>query len=137
VCYGWRVIRTSLEFAPGTPPNVKALVQSIPAYDLLVAYRKASYEFNTTDIVLIVAAHDEEVRDFQAMPRSAYVARAMNESARLLHPVARESAHQKMKMPPDSPAFWVVLELHNKGVVVPCAIGSYKYEAALDETTSN
>jgi hypothetical protein len=133
------VIRTSLEFAPETHPNVKAMAQSVPAYDLLVAYRRATYEFNTTDVVLVIAVHDEEVREFQAMPRAAYTALAMNESARLLHPIARESAHQKMKMPPDSPAFWVVFELHDsdKGVVVPCAIGSYKYESAPDETTSS
>jgi hypothetical protein len=128
------VIRTSLEFAPETHPNVKALAQSVPAFDLLTAYRKAAHAFSTTDVVLVIAVHDEEVRDFQAMPRAAYVAKSMNRSAQLLHPVARESAHQKMKMPVDSPAFWVVFELHDKHTIVPCAIGSYKYEADPAET---
>lgn len=121
----------SLEFGPDTPERMKDLVKSIPPYDLLQGYRQAAQEFNTTDIVLIIAVHDEEVLAFEAKPRAVYVKEAFNNAATTLHPMAKTSAHRHMKMPKDNPAFWLVLELRDKDTVLTCAIGgvSYKTEA--------
>jgi hypothetical protein len=124
------MIKSSLEFAQGTDENTKKLVQSIPPYDLLVAYRQASAQFGTDDIVLIVAARDEEVVAFEARPRAAYISQAFNEAAKKLYPIAKESAQQRMKLPKECAAFWLVLELEDRGERrrAMCAIGEVRYE---------
>ena len=109
------MIKSSLEFAQGTNDATKKLVQSLPPYDLLIAYRQASAKFGTTDIVLIIGAHDEEVVGFQAWPRLEYIAKAFNKTAKKVYPIAKESAHRKMMMPQDCAAFWIVLEMEDRG----------------------
>jgi hypothetical protein len=122
------MVKSSLEFAPGTSEPTKKLVQGIPPYDLLVAYRNAVKEFGSADIVLLIAIKDEEPTAFEAMTRSTYVAQAFNNAAKRAHPMARESAHKKMCMPADTAAFWLVVEMRDKDAVVTCAIGEVRYE---------
>jgi hypothetical protein len=132
------MIRTSLEFAQDTNDATKKLVQSLPPYDLLVAYRRASSEFGTTDIVLIIGARDEEVVAFQARPRLEYIAQAFNEAAKKVFPIAKESAHKKMMMPKDCAAFWVVLEMEDRGERrrVMCAVGEMRFSIAGDSPSN-
>lgn len=116
---------TQLFFAPGTTDQMKKLAQNIPAYDLLKAYREARATFNTNDIVLIIADSDPE--GFIAKPRSVYVNEAFRkwtQHQRAAHPLAKESAHSKVKLPSDMPAFWLVMEFHEKDAVACCAIGA-------------
>ncbi len=120
--------RTSLEFAKGTHEDVKKMAQMVPAYDLLKNYRDAVAKFGTTDIVLLIAIHGGEVINFEAWPRLDWVDQAMNDVAKRRHPIARESAHRRMKMPVESPAFWLNFELDGKHQI-PCAIGTYQYQA--------
>jgi hypothetical protein len=126
------MIKSSLEFAPGTSEPTKKLVSGIPPYDLLVAYRNAVKEFGATDIVLLIAIKDGELAAFEAMTRATYVTQAFNKAARGVHPMARESAHRKMSMPADIAAFWLVVELRDKDAVVTCAIGEVRYEVVGD-----
>lgn len=125
------MIRSSLEFAHGTSKRTVQLAKALPAYDLLVAYRKAAREFNSTDIVLVVAIHDEEPVAFEAMERKTYVDQAFkrwSEKQRKLHPLSSQSAHQKMKMPVSSPAFWLAMEFRDKGALITCAVGSVAFQ---------
>jgi hypothetical protein len=125
------MIKTSLEFAPGTHADVKRMAQAVPPYDLLKAYREATVKFGVTDIVLLIALSRGEVINFEAWPRQDWMQQAMNDAARKTHPVARASAHKKMKMPASSPAFWIIFEL-DKQHIIPCAVGTYQY----DDTTT-
>ena len=106
---------------------MRKVAESLPPYDLLKAYREATRTFNTTDIVLVVAA-GENVEGFQAFPRSAYIEQAFRrwtEQQRSVHPIAKDPAHKRMQMPADSPAFWLVVEMHEQGIIGCCAIGAY------------
>jgi hypothetical protein len=121
------MVKSSLEFAPGTAEPTRKLVQSLPPYDLLVAYRNAVKEFNSADIVLLVGVQGGEVGAFEAMTRATYVTQAFNATARGIHPMARESAHKKMSMPPDTAAFWIAVELRDDDTVITCAVGEVRY----------
>jgi hypothetical protein len=126
------MIKSSLEFAQGTDETTKRLVQSIPPYDLLTAYREAMFKFGTPDIVLLIGAVDEEVVGFEARPRTAYIEQAFNAAAKKVYPIAKESAHQKMMMPKDCAAFWLVLELEDQGKRSRhmCVIGEVRYSTS-------
>jgi hypothetical protein len=102
------------------------IAESLPTYDLLRAYREASRTFNTPDIVLVVAK--EDVQSFDAFPRSVYIEKALrhfSDFQRGAHPVVRESAHKKLQMPVEAPAFWLAFEMPDMGGVGYCAIGAY------------
>jgi hypothetical protein len=104
---------------------MEKIANTIPPYDLLKAYRDASRAFGTRDVVLIVAEDDAD--GFIAKPRSVYIDEAFrrwNPSMRAMHPVTKESAHQKMKLPEDADAFWLAVEFHESGEVGYCAIGT-------------
>lgn len=119
---------TELIFAPGASDHVKKAAQSLPAYDLLKAYRDARTQFNTNDIVLAVVVGDPET--FIAMPRAAYVDQAFrrwNEKQKQMHPLAKDKAHGSLKVPFDTPAWWLVLEYPDKGMIECCAIAAVHY----------
>jgi hypothetical protein len=124
------MVKSSLEFAPGTAEPTKKLVSGIPPYDLLVAYRNSVKEFGSTDIVLLIAIQDGEPMAFEAMTRATYVAQAFNAAAKRVHPMALASAHKRMSMPADTAAFWLAVELRDKDAIVTCAIGEVRYEIA-------
>jgi hypothetical protein len=122
--------KTELILAPGTSPKLKELVERLPPYDLLKAYREARTHFNTPDIVLVVVA-DVELSGFQAFPRPAYIEKAFvrwNEAQRAAHPLVRESANKKLQMPADSLGFWLVVEMHEANAVACCAVGAYLHK---------
>jgi len=104
---------------------MQQLAQSLPAFDLLKAYREGAAHFNTRDIVVVVNNKDQE--GFIATPRSAYIEQAFRRftpEQRKMHPLVNESAHTKMKMPNEAPAFWLVVELQDQGAAAFCAIGA-------------
>ena len=110
---------------PGTSERVKRIAESLPPYDLLKAYREARAHFRTDDIVLVVVP--DELEGFTAQPRSAYVESAFRrwtEAQRAVHPLARESARQHLKLPADRPAFWLAIESPQDGAVGHCAVGA-------------
>jgi len=118
---------------PGTSDRMQRIAQSLPPYDLLKAYRDARAHFRTADIVLVVVP--DEIEGFVAQPRAAYVERAFarwTETQRAVHPLIRESAHQRLKLPLDRPAFWLAVESPQDGSVGYCAIGAL-FRPSLDE----
>lgn len=123
------MIRVSLEFAPGTGDLAKKLAQKLPAGAMLQAYRTAKQTFNTTDIVLAIADHDPE--GFDAMPRQEYIRRALsknNAKQLAILPIANLTANQRMKLPAESPAFWLVIESRANEATVMCVVGVIQYE---------
>jgi hypothetical protein len=116
---------TELIVAPGTSDRMKQVAQSIPPYDLIKAYRDARVSFNSNDIVLAIAEGD--VQGFTAMTRAVYIELAFRRwtpEQRKIHPLSKESAHKRMKMPADTPAFWLVIESPDSGAIGYCAIGA-------------
>jgi hypothetical protein len=130
------MLKTGLEFAPGTTDDCKRLVGRMfsPA-DILGAYRSARDQFQTGDIVLVASESDAD--GFDAMPRTEYVARlrrALGPKAAKMMPVltiAHKTAHRIMNLPFESDALWLVIV---RGQQVPsmCVI----YALAYKETES-
>jgi hypothetical protein len=119
---------TGLFFAPGTSKPMQELAQTIPPFDLLNAYREATVAFNSTDIVLVLAAQDGEVKGFVAKTRASYIDEAFGKwspAQRKMHPLCNHSAHKKTSLPAEVPAFWLVIQAEDKGAVLCCAIGSH------------
>ena len=117
-----------LIIAPGTSDQMKKATQAIPPYDLLKAYRDAQALFNTHDIVLVLS--EVEPEGFTAMPRSAYIEQAFRRwsPAQLkIHPLTKEPAHKKLKVPADTPAWWLVIEYPDAQAVGFCAIGAFHH----------
>lgn len=112
------------------------LAESMPAFDLLKAYRDATVAFGSTDIVLIVsAAEGGSVDGFVAKPRATYIEQAFSKwtpKQRAIHPLASNSAHKKTSLPASRPAFWLVVESEEKGAVLCCAIGAILQEQTVD-----
>jgi hypothetical protein len=116
---------TQLIIAPGTSDRMKKIVQSIPPYDLLLAYRQARHAFRTPDIVLVVNQENEE--GLMAFPRDAYLEKAFKRwtaKQKKVHPVAKAPAHKSLQMPLESNAFWLAVELPKEGAVAYAAIGA-------------
>lgn len=111
---------------PGTSPRMKRIAESIRPYDLLKAYRDARAHFRTADIVLVVVP-DEELQGFVAQPRATYIEQALRHwtpQQRAVHPVVRQSAHQRLQLPLDQAAFWLAVESPQDQVTGYCAIGT-------------
>lgn len=133
--------KTELIIAPGTSDGMKKIVELLPPYDLLKAYRQARTTFNTPDIVLVVAQKDggflqQDGDGILASPRSEYVDKAFvrwKESLRAAHPLCRESAQKKLQMPTEALAFWLVVEMPEQDAVGSCAIGAYLHKEEQDE----
>jgi hypothetical protein len=126
--------KTELILAPGTSPQMKEIVEQLPPYDLLKAYREARRAFDTNDIVLVVAT-GAEVEGFHAFPRSAYIEKAFGrwtEQQKAVHPLSKEPAYRRLQTPMDSQAFWLVVEMHEEDAVACCAIGAYLHKAEVE-----
>lgn len=122
-----------LFIAPGTSEQMRKIAQALPPYDLLKAYREARASFNTNDVVLVVSAAQPE-EGFTAMPRAVYVEQAFKKwspAQRKIHPLTKETAHKKLKVPADTPAWWLVLELPDSNAVGFCAIGAFHHAVEL------
>ncbi len=104
---------------------MEQVARSLPPYDLLKAYREARRTFGVSDVVLVVV--DGALDGFVAKPRAAYVEEAFRkwkEAMRAAHPLAKESAHKRLKLPADADAWWLVVEFHDTGEVGCVAIGT-------------
>jgi hypothetical protein len=133
--------KTELIIAPGTSDGLKKIVESLPPYDLLRAYRQARATFNTPDIVLVVHQKDGgflqgDGDGILASPRDAYVEKAFvrwSEKLRAAHPLPRETAQKRLQMPTEALAFWLVVEMPEHDAVGSCAIGAYLHKEEQDE----
>jgi hypothetical protein len=104
---------------------MQQIAESLPPYDLLKAYRDARVHFRTADIVLVVVP--DQLEGFVAQPRDTYVERAFQHwspAQRAIHPLVQQSAHQRLKLPLDRPAFWLAVESPQDESVGYCAIGA-------------
>jgi hypothetical protein len=120
--------KRDLIFASGTSTRMQVLAESLPAEGLFLSYQAGCKQFNTRDIVLVMAGPNSEV--LLAANRMAYVDRAFrqwNAVQREAHPLAKEPAYKRLQMPADTPAFWLVVEMQENEMIVCCAIGLVEY----------
>jgi len=121
------MLKTGLEFAPGTTDDCKRLIgRMFKPVDLLEAYRTAREEFGNSDIVL---AASDQVEGIQYTPRLTYVEMLRQR----LGPRASEfkmwanSAQSVVRMPIDSNAFWLVIDLKGADFPIMCVIFAVSY----------
>lgn len=126
------MIKTGLEFAPGTTNDCKRLVLRLfQPSDILGSYRTARQALKTGDLVLVTQERDPS--GFEVMPRAEYVGkvrRAMGSSgARMMHTlgVANKSAHGVVQMPFDSEALWLIV-LRGRELPIMCVLYAVPYK---------
>lgn len=116
--------QTNIDFAPGTPQEYQKIVQLLgPPSNLYTAYRIARAEYKTGDVVLVVGVQEPEVVD--KFPRDEYVKRALSKltpAQRKVCTIVHKSAHQIMKLPFESDAFWLVVEIDRTVAPITCVM---------------
>ena len=120
--------KTGLEFAPGTTDDCKRVVGRMfkPA-DLLGAYKEAKSKFNTRDIVLVASDHGPEIHYFKRIEYAMKVLRpALGRRAVELR-LWGDSAQTVMRLPADSDAFWLIVDLEGAEVPIMCVIFAVPY----------
>lgn len=135
------MIKTGLEFAPGTTEDCKKLVgQLFTPSEILSSYRTARHIFKTGDIVLVSAQFDPS--GFNAMPRRQYVKtihRGMEmKGATMLSSlvIAHKSAHQVAQLPSGSDAMWLVIARKSQ-VPIMAVIYATPYDVGVDSHQSD
>ena len=128
------MIRSGLEFAPGTTDDCKKLVGSLfQPSDLLGAYREMRVKLKSGDLVIVASNQEPE---FRVETRLAYVNRlkdalgARNSGKRLpaaYEILAFQSAHRVVQLPSESEAFWLVIE-RGRELPVICPIFTTPYQ---------
>lgn len=124
-------LKTGLEFAPGTTDDSKKIIARMahPA-DLLGAYREAREKFNTGDIVLAMSDQGPEI---QYCTRFEYTSKRLRE---LYGKRASEfkmwshSAHSIMKLPRESEAMWLVVDIQRADFPIMCVIYAVPYTSS-------
>ncbi|RPH62415.1 MAG: hypothetical protein EHM89_05595 [Acidobacteria bacterium] len=128
------MIRTGLDFAPGTTDASKKLIGSLfEPKQLLSAYRAARAQFHTGDLVLTVS--EQNLSGFEATPRTAYIAsaKAINGAKPMplfLRGLEAKSAQAVMELPFESDAMWLIVVRGTQDVPVMCVIYGIPYEVS-------
>jgi len=127
------MLNQGLEFAPGTTDECKKLVMGLmEPGQIFSAYRHASAQFSTGDLVLSISQQDPS--GFQAEPRTAYVKRARDANNKqvplLMRGLAEKSAHSISKLPAEGDALWLIIVRGPQAVPVMCVLFAVPYETA-------
>jgi hypothetical protein len=131
------MLKTGLEFAPGTTDDCKALVGKLfTPTDILASYRAARQTFKTGDIVLVASESDPS--GFSAKTRMTFV-KEMRDGLNgkplpfIARALAERTAHAIMKLPFTSEAMWLVITRH-QGIPVMVVIYATPYETTSAST---
>jgi hypothetical protein len=131
------MLKTGLEFAPGTTDDCKALVGKLfTPTDILASYRAARAQFHTGDIVLVASESDPS--GFSAKTRMTFV-KEMRDGLNgkplpfIARALAERTAHAIMQLPFTSEAMWLVITRH-QGIPVMVVIYATPYETTSAST---
>ena len=122
------MLQVGLDFAPGTTDDCKRLVAkffSDPKV-LLGAYRNACAEFDTSDIVLLFSDQDPTIRGARRMEYCAHLKNVFGTRASGFK-MWGTSAHSMMKLPQDSEAMWLVVDVRGMDLPIMCVIYAVPY----------
>ena len=128
------MLKTGLEFAPGTTDDSKKLVVRLfkPEH-ILGAYHQARTAFKTGDLVLVGSESDPS--GFNAEPRIAYLKRlrqVLGSKAPSTMPalgLTNKSAHSVVQLPFEADAMWLIIT-RGKEMPVMCVLYASPYEMA-------
>jgi|WetSurMetagenome_2_1015567.scaffolds.fasta_scaffold228057_2 hypothetical protein len=130
-------VGSKLQFAHGAPQpgsaaeeveKIVAALFPVPT-DLLAAYQQGLHAHKTSDLVLVVAKEDAEI--ISAWPRREYIKSALHRCPKAALPrLAHESAHRIAKLPIDSPAFWLVIEVKQLPAPIMTVLYTTHYQSA-------
>jgi hypothetical protein len=122
------MLKTGLEFAPGTIDASKRVIgRMFQPEDLLEAYRQARAKFNTGDIVLAASDQGPEITYMTRMGYTGHLRQVFGNRATAFN-MWSHSAQSVVKMPPDSNAFWLVVDLQGADLPIMCVIFAMSYE---------
>jgi hypothetical protein len=126
------MLKTGLEFAPGTTDASKQLVASLfTPTEILGAYKSARNTFKNGDLVLVVSQSDPS--GFRAEPRTTYLKRlraSLGVNAGRTMPalgINNKSAHSVVQLPFDSDAFWLIVT-RGQELPVMCVLYAMPYQ---------
>jgi hypothetical protein len=122
------MLKTGLEFAPGTTDDSKRLIHKLLTPEsILTAYRTARSECRTGDIVLHMSDQDPIIRGGTRIEFCKHLQERFGKAASGFR-MWQHSAHAVMKLPKDSEALWLVIEANGLDVPVMCVIYATPYE---------
>jgi hypothetical protein len=124
------MLKTGLEFAPGTTDDCKRLVgQMFPPTALLSAYRNARETFKTSDIVLVASDQSPDISGGTRLEYVKHLKQTFGMRASAFK-MWRQSAHSVMRLPLEAEAMWLVVTVHGVALPVMCVIFATPYEIA-------
>lgn len=126
------MIKTALEFAPGTTEtNKKIILGMFQPGELLQKYRMARIEHGA-DVVLWTSTRDPS--DFFAGTRQQYCEFLKRTYPKVAHAFGMwsKSAHTVMQLPKDSDAFWLVITIPGQEMPSMTVIYGVSYEQAAE-----
>jgi hypothetical protein len=119
--------QTGLEFAPGTTDDCKRMVQRLLTPEsIMAAYRNARSECRTSDIVLFLSDQDPTIHGGARTEYCKHLQKVFGKAAPGFRMWAH-SAHSVMKLPNDSEALWLVIDVRQADVPVMCVIYAVPY----------
>lgn len=127
------MLKTGLEFAPGTTNECKELVARLfKPGEIIGAYRQARSMFKTGDLVAVVSEADPS--GFNIEPRTAYLKRlrdVLGAKAKSTMPalgISNKSAHAVVQLPFESEAFWLIVTRGHQKMPAMCVLFTTPYE---------
>lgn len=131
------MLKTGLEFAPGTTNECKQLVGRLfTPTDILGSYKAARNLFHTGDLVLVASESDPS--GFSAKKRTTFVQeikQGLNGKPMpfFAQALVNKPAHSIVQMPFSSDAMWLVVTRRD-GIPVMCVVYATPYEVASADT---
>jgi hypothetical protein len=137
------MLKTGLEFDPGTTNDCKALVERLfQQEDILSAYQSARAHFKTGDLVLRVS--EQNPSGFEAEPRIEYIRKIREVRGEkgiplLMRGIVEKSAHGVVRLPFEADAMWLIVVRGPQEVPAMCVIYAAPYEVSVNwkKTMSN
>lgn len=122
------MIRTGLEFAPGTTPQCKRIVTRLFQPEaLLSAYRAARDTFRTTDIVLVASDQSPDIAGGTRWNYAKHLKEVFGRRAAAFG-MWDKSAHSVMKLPAESEAMWLVVDVQGAELPVMCVVWAMPFK---------
>jgi hypothetical protein len=125
------MLKTGLEFAPGTSNDCKKLIgRLLTPENILSAYRTAREECGTSDIVLFLSDQDPTIHGGSRIAYCKHLQKVFGRAASGFR-MWSHSAHGVMKLPNDSEATWLVVDVRGADLPVMCVIYAMPYEVTM------
>jgi len=130
------MLRTGLEFAPGTTDDCKQLIARIFAPgDLLEAYRSKRIELRTGDLVIVGSDYDPTLKVIKRLDYVEVIKRGVEKRTgrpgkvpQLFEVLAHRTAHHVAQLPFESDAFWLMVARGDQQLPILCAVFAAQYE---------